>query len=162
MSTKAVDAAAVLFESVRPLPEPHAGRADVRPPYHGLPGHVVVDPAKLDGRTGAAAAVGGGGDHRGRPRQDLPVGASDERVRRLGISVQPARSTTPTTRPGGTIFPDPGERLLAALPGYKGPDVYRRGAEPRGQAFYFLDELEDRPASGLTGCYHRQAPCRAG
>ena len=38
VSTKAVDAAAVLFESVRPLPEPAAGWADVRPPYHGLPG----------------------------------------------------------------------------------------------------------------------------
>ena len=37
VSTKAVDAAAVLFESIRPLPEPAAGWADVRPPYHGLP-----------------------------------------------------------------------------------------------------------------------------
>ncbi len=47
VSTKAVDAAAVLFESVRPLPEPAAGQADARPPYHGLPGHVVIDAAKL-------------------------------------------------------------------------------------------------------------------
>ena len=37
VSTKAVDAAAVLFESVRPLPDPAAGRVDVRLPYHGLP-----------------------------------------------------------------------------------------------------------------------------
>jgi hypothetical protein len=37
VSAKAVDAAAVLFESIRPLPEPAAGQADVRPPYHGLP-----------------------------------------------------------------------------------------------------------------------------
>src|SRR5712691_5606460 len=39
--------AAVLFESVRPLPDPAAGWADVRPPYHGLPGQVVISPGKL-------------------------------------------------------------------------------------------------------------------
>jgi len=43
VSTKAVDAAAVLFESIRPLPEPAAGWADIRPPYHGLPCQVIVD-----------------------------------------------------------------------------------------------------------------------
>jgi hypothetical protein len=47
VSTKAVDAAAVLFESVRPLPEPAAGHADDRPPYHGLPSSVVIDAARL-------------------------------------------------------------------------------------------------------------------
>ena len=47
VSTEAIDAAAVLFESVRPLPDPAAGWADVRPPYHGLPGQVVISPGKL-------------------------------------------------------------------------------------------------------------------
>jgi hypothetical protein len=32
VSTKAVDAASVLFESIRPLPEPTAGQPDARPP----------------------------------------------------------------------------------------------------------------------------------
>jgi hypothetical protein len=52
VSTKAVDAAAVLFESVRPLPEPAAGHADARPPYHGLPSSVVIDAAQLATKDG--------------------------------------------------------------------------------------------------------------
>ena len=92
VSTKAVDAAAVLFESVRPLPEPAAGRADVRPPYHGLPGQVVID----------------AGQARRRGREPLLPSVAAETVivdhgkiylsehlmsacARLGISVQPAR-----------------------------------------------------------------------
>ena len=37
VSAKAVDAAALLFEAVRPLSPPAEGWIDVRPPYHGLP-----------------------------------------------------------------------------------------------------------------------------
>jgi hypothetical protein len=46
--------------------------------------------------------------------------------------------------------------LLAALPGYKGPDVYRRGKNPEHQAFYFLHELEQIIRQWTAGCYHRQ------
>ena len=109
VSTKAVDAAAVLFESIRPLPEPAAGRADARPPYHGLPGQVIIDAAQLaDGGRGAAAAVGRGGDHRGRPRQDLPVGAPDERLRPAG-HLRPAGAGLPGHRQGRSraVLPDP-------------------------------------------------------
>ena len=49
VSTKAVDVAAVLFESIRPLPAPAGG---VRPPYHGLPGQVVIDAGKLADEDG--------------------------------------------------------------------------------------------------------------
>jgi hypothetical protein len=52
VSTKAVDAAAVLFESVRPLPEPAAGWADIRPPYHGLPSQLIIDASRLAGPGG--------------------------------------------------------------------------------------------------------------
>jgi hypothetical protein len=48
------------------------------------------------------------------------------------------------------------EQLLAALPGYKGPDVYRRGKNPEQQAFYFLHELEQIVLQWTAGCYHRQ------
>jgi hypothetical protein len=49
-----------------------------------------------------------------------------------------------------------GEQLLAALPGYKGPDVYRRGKNPEQQAFYFLHELEQIVRRWTADCYHRQ------
>jgi hypothetical protein len=158
VSTKAVDAAAVLFESIRPLPEPAPGWVDVRPPYHGLPGRVIVDAAKL-------------ADEHGRPL--LPSVAAETIVvdhgkiylsehlmsacARLGISVQPARVYQATDKgPLERWFRTLGEQLLAALPGYKGPDVYRRGKDPEQQAFYFLDELE-QIIRRWTGDYHRQA-----
>jgi hypothetical protein len=34
------------------------------------------------------------------------------------------------------------EGLLGALPGYKGPDVCSRGADPEGCAYFFTGELE--------------------
>jgi hypothetical protein len=49
------------------------------------------------------------------------------------------------------------EQLLAALPGYKGPDVYRRGKDPEQQAFYFLSELEQIVRRWTAECYHRQS-----
>ena len=62
---------------------------------------------------------------------------------RLGISVQPARVYQATDKAAlERFFRTLGEQLLAALPGYKGPDVYRRGKDPEQQAFYFLHELE--------------------
>jgi transposase InsO family protein len=157
VSTKAVDAAAVLFESVRPLPESGAGQADIRPPYHGLPGHVVIDAAKL-------------ADSDGEPL--LPSVAAETIVvdrgkiylsehlmsacARLGISIQPGRVYQATDKgPLERWFRTLGEQLLAALPGYKGPDVYRRGKNPEQQAFYFLDELESI-IRRWTADYHRQ------
>ncbi len=144
VSTKAVDAAAVLFESIRPLPEPAAGWAGTGPTYHGLPGQVIVDPAKL-------------ADENGQPL--LPSVAAETIVvdhgkiylsehlmsacARLGISIQPGRVCQGTDKgPLERWFRTLGEQLLGALPGYKGPDVYRRGKNPEQQAFYFLDELE--------------------
>ena len=158
VSTQAVDAAAVLFESIRPLPEPAAGQADIRPPYHGLPGQVVIDVGKL-------------ADEHGRPL--LPSVAAETIVvdhgkiylsehllsacARLGISIQPGRVYQATDKgPLERWFRTLGEQLLAALPGYKGPDVYRRGKNPEQQAFYFLDELETIIRRWAGDCYHRQ------
>ena len=76
---------------------------------------------------------------------------------RLGISVQPARVYQATDKgPLERWFRTLGEQLLAALPGYKGPDVYRRGKDPEQQAFYFLGELEQIVRRWTADCYHRQ------
>ena len=162
VSTKAIDAAAVLFESVRPLPDPAAGWADVRPPYHGLPGQVVIDPARLADADGtpllpSVAAEAVIVDHGKIYLSEHLMSA----CARLGISVQPARVYQATDKAAlERFFLTLGEQLLAALPGYKGPDVHRRGKSPEEQAFYFLNELEliirqwtalyhQRPHSGL-------------
>jgi transposase InsO family protein len=158
VSTKAVDAAAVLFESVRPLPEPAAGQADIRPPYHGLPGHVVIDAANLAGADGepllpSMAAETIVVDHGKIYLSEHLMSA----CARLGISIQPGRVYQATDKgPLERWFRTLGEQLLAALPGYKGPDVYRRGKNPGQQAFYFLDELETIIRRWTSDCYHRQ------
>ena len=50
-----------------------------------------------------------------------------------------------------------GEDLLAALPGYKGPDVYGRGEHPELEAYYFVDELELIIREWIAERYHRRA-----
>lgn len=158
VSTKAVDAAAVLFESVRPLPEPDAGWADVRHPYHGLPGQVVVDVSMLAGPDGtpllpSVAAETVLVDHGKIYLSEHLMSA----CARLGISVQPARVYQATDKAAlERFFRTLREQLLAALPGYKGPDVYRRGKNPEQQAFYFLHELERIVRQWTAECYHRQ------
>ena len=48
------------------------------------------------------------------------------------------------------------EDLLQALPGYKGPDVHSRGADPEGGAFFFLDELEAIIRDWVAVIYHHR------
>ena len=55
------------------------------------------------------------------------------------------------------IFRTIGEDLLAALPGYKGPDVYGRGEHPELEAYYFVDELELIIREWISERYHRRA-----
>jgi len=158
VSTKAVDAAAVLFESVGPLPEPAAGWVDIRPPYHGLPSQVVIDAARLAAEDGepllpSVAAETVLVDHGKIYLSEHLMSA----CARLGISVQPARIYRATDKAAlERFFRTLREQLLAALPGYKGPDVYRRGKNPEQQAFYFLHELERIVRQWTAECYHRQ------
>jgi transposase InsO family protein len=158
VSTKAVDAAAVLFESVRPLPEPAAGHADACPPYHGLPSQVIIDAARLAAQDGepllpSVAAETVVVDHGKIYLSEHLMSA----CARLGISVQPARVYQATDKAAlERFFRTLGEQLLAALPGYKGPDVYRRGKNPEQEAFYFLNELEQVIRRWTSECYHRQ------
>jgi transposase len=154
VSTKAVDIAGVLFETVHaPSHADRDGGGEL--PYCGVPSAVLVDPDKLV-------------DARGRPL--LPPVAAETIVfdhgkvylsnhiksvcERFGISLQPARPYTATDKPVERWFRTLGEGLLAALPGYKGPDVHSRGLNPEAEAFFFLDELE-QIIREWVGLYHR-------
>jgi len=76
---------------------------------------------------------------------------------RLGISIQPARPYTPTDKaPVERFFRTLREGLLQALPGYKGPDVFNRGVNAEGEAFFFLHELEDIIREWVALIYHRR------
>ena len=166
VSTKSVDAAVVLYETL--LPDTARSTGGGLLPYAGVPETVVVE-AGSSGQAGPAGTGAGAG---------LPGVATETVVvdhgkiflsehllsvcQRLGISVQPARPLTPTDKAAiERFFKTLREQLLAALPGYKGPDVYSRGADPQGCAYFFADELEmvirewiaiyhQRPHSGLA------------
>ena len=154
----------MLFESVRPLPEPAAGWADVRPPYHGLPGQVIIDAARLaDGGRRAAAAVGRGGDRRGRPREDLPVGAPDERVRPAG-HLGPAGPRLPGHRQGRSraVLPDPARAAAGRAARLQGARRLPARQEPRAAGVLLparagADRPPAGPPSAITGS--RTAVC---
>ena len=137
VSTKSVDAALVLFEALRPGSRQYTSSGLL--PYAGLPDLVVAG----DGTAGLAGVA----------TETIVVDhgkiyLSDHLLsvcQRLGVSVQPARPLTPTDKAAvERFFRTLSEGLLAALPGYKGPDVYSRGADPGGCAYFFTNELDVR------------------
>lgn len=161
MSTKAVDAAVVLFETLTPTSRRSTGSGLL--PYGGLPDLVVVD-AETACFANASPGHGAGG---------LPGVAAETLVvdhgkiylsehliavcERLGISIQPARPLTPTDKAAcERFFRTLREGLLVALPGYKGPDVYSRGADPENCAYFFVDELEQIIREWTADIYHRR------
>ncbi len=155
VSTKSVDVAGVLFESVRPREVTVEG--DEPLPYCGVPSTVVVDAEKLV-------------DQHGQPL--LPSVAAETIIfdhgkiylsnhirsvcAKLDISLQPARPYTPTDKPVERWFKTLNQGLLAALPGYKGSDVHSRGEKVEEEAFFFLDELEAIIREWITRIYHRR------
>jgi len=146
VSTKAIDVAGVLFEAV-------TGRAGGRAglgPMHGVPDHLVFS----EFASGAQVWC---------PPETLVVDHGRAFLSahvigvcaRLGISVSPAQVYKPTDKPTvERFFRSLRERLIARLPGYKGPDLYSRGAGVEGAAFYFLNELEDAIRDWITTDYH--------
>ncbi|MEY9878437.1 transposase InsO family protein [Streptacidiphilus sp. MAP12-33] len=155
VSTKSVDVAGVLFETVRPRDLP--GEAAGPLPYCGVPSTVVVDADSLV-------------DQHGMPL--LPTAAAETIIydhgkvflsnhirsvcARLEISLQPARPYTPTDKPVERWFKTLNQGLLAALPGYKGADVHSRGENVEQEAFFFLDELEMIIREWIDRIYHRR------
>jgi hypothetical protein len=156
VSTKSVDVAGVLFETVRANPpSPTDGIEPL--PYCGIPATVVADAEKLV-------------DAHGQPL--LPTVAAETIVfdhgkvylsnhiqsvcAKFGISLQPARPFIPTDKPIERWFKTLREGLLAALPGYKGPDIHSRGEKVEEEAFFFIDELEAIIREWTVLCYHRR------
>ncbi|HET9971308.1 MAG TPA: hypothetical protein VFQ68_23945, partial [Streptosporangiaceae bacterium] len=134
----------VLFEALRPGSRQHTSGGLL--PYAGLPDLVVAG----DGTAGLAgvAAETVVVDHGKIYLSDHLLSV----CQRLGISVQPARPLTPTDKAAlERFFRTLGEGLLAALPGYKGPDVYSRGKDPEGCAYFFTSELEQVLSLTLSG-----------
>ena len=164
VSTKAIDAAAALFQCYRPRPAgkhwpPHAVW-----PEHGIPRSVVIDADVIE--TPASAAAGPAIVPETIVVDHGKIFVSEHLTSvcaRMGISIQPARLRTGRDKgPVERFFRTVREDLLQHLEGYKGPDLYSRGVDVESRAFYYIDELEEiirewvatvynhRPHSGLV------------
>ena len=142
VSTKAIDAAAVLYQSFRPRPAAAHWPRHAVWPEHGIPRTVLIDVEQFEGPGLATPPVVPETivvDH-----GKIYVSAHLTSVcARMGISIQPARVRTGRDKgPVERFFRTLREDLLQALPGYKGPDIFSRGEKPEDDAFFFLDELE--------------------
>ncbi|AFC42523.1 integrase catalytic subunit [Mycobacterium intracellulare ATCC 13950] len=157
-TTKSIDVAAVLYQSFRPAPAGADWPAEAVWPPHGVPRSVLVEDEALHCKSVFAAApaivpetlvV----DH-GKIYVSEQVAST---CRQLGISIQPARVRVAYDKgPVERFFLTVRQRFLQELPGYKGPDVYSRGAAPEREAFFFIDELEALLREWIAVCYHNK------
>jgi transposase InsO family protein len=154
VSANAVDAALVVYETLNPGSRSHTSSGLL--PYGGLPDAIYVaqddESCAHDGLPGTpieTLVI----DHGKMYMSEHLRGVCD----RLGISIQPARVLTSTDKaPVERFFRTIREDLLAALPGYKGPDVYSRGKNIEGMAYYFSHELEGLIRDWVVNRYHQR------
>jgi transposase InsO family protein len=156
VSTKAIDAALILYEALTPRSEALTASGVV--PYAGVPTTVVIDTDRLQS---------------GVDQHGLPAVAPETLVvdhgkiflsahlysvcARLGISIQPARPLTPTDKAAvERFFRTVNDDLLTALPGYKGPDIHSRGKSPESEAYFYVDELEQLFREWVATRYHHR------
>jgi putative transposase len=152
VSTKAVDVAGVLYESVAGREAPASWPQEAVWPYHGVPTHLVFD-ENSPPKTGPVCAPETLVVDHGKVFLSAHVIAV---CTRLGISIQPAQPHKPTDKPTvERFFRTLREGLIQHLPAYKGPDVYSRGDRVEDEAFLFLNELEDVIREWIATVYHR-------
>jgi transposase InsO family protein len=157
-TAKSIDAAAVLYQSFRPVQAGADWPARAVWPPHGVPRSVLIEEQALhpDSPFAATPAI---------MPETLVVDHGkiyvSEQVtsmcRQLGISIQPARVRVGYDKgPVERFFRTIRQGFLQELPGYKGPDVYSRGVAPEQDAFYFLDELEALLREWIADVYHNR------
>jgi transposase InsO family protein len=159
VSTKAVDAALLLYDIIRPKLMQPGWPQNARWAYLGVPETVVVkliDDEPEDGIAGVpllhpeTIVVDHGKAFISRAFKDA--------CSRLGINVQLARTYTPTDKAQvERTFRTIREDFIEALPGYKGPDLYSRGVNIEDDAFYFVDEIDTR-FSAWVACEFQRRP----
>src|SRR4029079_4239165 len=157
VSTKAVDAAAMMFQVYRPPPAPDSWPDYAVWPHHGIPRAVLIDPDQLVTIAGKAAS--------GPSLTPETIVVDHGKIyvsehlnsvcQRLGISIQPARIREGRDKgPLERFFRTVREGLLQYLPGYKGPDINARGLDVEGHAFFYIDQLEAIVREWIAAGYH--------
>lgn len=143
-STKAVDAALLLADIIKPKFKGSDWAESTKWAYIGIPESVVIEVG--DDAPGADLAAipfihpESVIVDRGRVFLSEAFGNA---CRYLGINLFIARPYTPTDKAHvERIFKSIRENFVLNLDGYKGPDVWSRGSDPEAAAFWFIDEIE--------------------
>ena len=159
VSTKSIDAAAVLYETFRPRPAGRDWPAEAMWPPRGIPRSVLVEQDVLDPGSVPAATPAVVPDTLVVDHGKIYVSAHLNSVcQRLGISIQPARLRQPRDKgPVERFFSTLRVGLLQELPGYKGQDIFARGVSPEQDAWFYLDELEAVIREWIAVIYHHSA-----
>ncbi len=158
VSTKAIDAAAVLYQAYRPQPVPQSWPREAAWPEHGIPRGVLVEAEAVHGPVTGVWGPKVAPETLIVDHGKIYLSAHLTSVcRRMGISVQPARLRTGRDKgPAERYFRTLREDLLQRLPGYKGPDIHSRGLNPEKDAFFFHHELEAIIREWTAVTYHRR------
>lgn len=144
--TKAVDAAFLLADMIKPKFKGHDWAESTNFAYVGIPESIIIEV---------------GNDAPGLPLAAIPFihpesvivdrgrvflsEAFSNACRHLGINLYIARPYTPTDKAHvERVFKTIRESFVLNLDGYKGPDVWSRGSDPGEKAFWFLDEIETK------------------
>ncbi|MEV6699676.1 helix-turn-helix domain-containing protein [Streptomyces sp. NPDC051453] len=157
VSTKAIDAAAVLYQTYRPQPAPESWPREAAWPEHGIPCGVLVEAQAVHGPTTGVWGPKVAPETLIVDHGKIYLSAHLTSVcSRMGISVQPARLRTGRDKgPVERFFRTLREGLLQRLPGYKGPSIHSRGLNPEKDAFFFHHELEAIIREWIAVDYHR-------
>jgi transposase InsO family protein len=158
VSTKSQDVANVLYQSVTQQFGIDDSERSVWP-FHGVPKKVLLGFEDIDtlsepspDRRPALMPETIVVDHGRQYLSAHVIGV----CARFGISIQPAIPNKPTDKPTiERFFRTLRQSLLQHLPAYKGPDVYSRGKDVEGQAFYYVGELEQIIREWVGAAYHR-------
>jgi transposase InsO family protein len=158
VSTKSVDAAAVLYQAYRPRPAGDEWPAYAVWPEHGVPRSVLIDVTAIEGPSFGVAGPAFVPETIVIDHGKIYLSEHLTSVcQQMGISIQPARLRTGRDKgPVERFFRTIREDLLQALPGYKGPDVHSRGLDPESETFFYLDELEAIIREWVAMVYHHR------
>lgn len=166
-STKSIDVASVLLETMQPFERPSEWAQDAVWPYSGVPDNLLARTESIHiERFAEAAPV----SSKQEPVPAAP-GMLPETIivdhgkvyvsahvtslcARLGISIQPARLFMATDKSPLERFFRTIEALLQELPGYKGSSVDTRGDHPENDSVYTVAQLEQIIREWIATIYH--------
>ena len=139
----AVDAALLLHDIIKPEPMRPEWDQKVRfdKRYCGIPQELIIEAGFQDAAAIPVVDPETVVVDRGRIFLSQAFRSACEQ---MGINIHISRPRAPTDKSHiERVFGTIRTSFVQQLPGYKGPDVYSRGAKVEDDAFFFTDEIED-------------------